>query len=194
MAASRNALIAVAVVAAGAAGILAGRWISERRIVEVTEAPAAAWKAGDDFPAIALTTEWGDSLSTDALLAHGGVVLFLDLECPPCADMARKWDRAVSDGIVPAEQVVAITSQPGDAISRFRADTGVQIAVYRDPGPSFLLNGWVTSFPVEVIVGADGAVAAVSYDAAAPVDEGALRAALATGEPTGSTAQESGHH
>lgn len=179
MAASRNSIIAIAVVVAGTAGILVGRWLSERRVVEVTHAPVAAWNPGDEFPSFLLTSEWGDSLSTGTLLAHGGVVLFLDLECPPCSDMARKWDRAVSDGVVPVEQVVAITSQPADAMARFREDTGLQIALYRDPGPSFLLNGWITSFPVEVIVGSDGAVVAINYDAAAPVDEAALQAALA---------------
>lgn len=182
MAASRNSLIAIAVVLAGTAGVLTGRWLSERRVVEMTHAPAASWTPGDPFPSLHLTTEWGDSVLSDVLLARGGVVLFLDLECPPCSDMAKKWDLATRDGVIPVEQVVAVTSQPADAIARFRQDAGLGIALYRDPGPAFLLNGWVTSFPVEVIVGQNGTVASVGYDATAPVPHALLRAAFVTSD------------
>lgn len=176
---SQGAIIAVAVVVAGVAGLAVGRLIAERRVVEVSHVTAAVWQRGDVFPSFTLLTEWGDSVETDALLARGGVVMFLDLECPPCVDMALKWDRAVNDGVVTIEQVVAITSQNAAAIARFREEAELQIAVYRDPGPAFLENHWITSFPVEVIVGRDGAVVSVSENPATPVDTGILRAAFA---------------
>ena len=178
---ARGVIIVVAVVVAGGAGMGVGRWIAERRVVRVSHVASSVWQRGDAFPAINLQTEWGESVTTRALLARGGVVLFLDLECPPCVEMARKWNRAVDEGKVDAEQVVAITSQPVAAIARFRQDLNLQINVYRDPGPAFLSKGWITSFPVEVIVRDDGVVVSVTDDAGAPVDGALLQAALVGG-------------
>jgi peroxiredoxin len=170
-------IIALAVVMAGGLGVMMGRWMGERRIVQLSPAPVAAWQRGDIFPSLQLLTEWGDSVASDALLAGGGVVLFLDLECPPCVDMARKWNRAVRDDVVAADQVVAITAQVPVAIARFRQEEDLQFNLYQDPAAAFLANGWITSFPVEVIVGDDGAVVSVTDNAHAPVGNDALQSA-----------------
>ncbi|HEX5131048.1 MAG TPA: redoxin domain-containing protein [Candidatus Krumholzibacteria bacterium] len=173
---SRNVAIAAIVVIAMGAGMFVGRYIAAHRVVEVVQ-PAVTWHAGDVLPPFALVSESGDSVTSTDMLTHGGVVLVLDLECPPCVEMAQKWNRAINDGVVRVDQVIGITMHSRDAIARFRADTGIQFAVYRDAESALLSNGWVMSFPLEVIVGEGGTVVAVSGDSTAPIDQDAIQAA-----------------
>jgi len=179
---TQGIIIAIAVVVAGASGLAVGRYLAARRMVEVAPAPYAVWHPGDTFPVMSLQTEWGDSVSTRTLLARGGVVLFVDLECPPCVAMAHKWDQAAKDGVLDPSQIVVVTAQPAGKIGPFRQQGHLDINVYRDPAQTFLANQWITSFPVEVIVDDAGRVVSVGDNPAKPIDERALQSALVMGQ------------
>lgn len=174
-------VVVVMVVVAGFGGIAVGRYLGSKRAAGDPVAPAAVWRAGDTFPELKLETEWGDSVSTRTLLARGGVVLFLDLECPPCVAMARRWDQAAKAAVLDPAQIVAVTAQPAAKIGPFRQQENLGINVYRDPASEFLANQWITSFPVEVIVDDTGRVVSVNDNPARPIDEKTLQSALVTG-------------
>jgi peroxiredoxin len=174
----RSVVWAAAVIGVAAGGFWLGQRLGHRGEGAANVIINGPWKPGDPFPTVTLRTEAGDSTSTATLLRDGGVVLFLDLECPPCLDMARKWNRAVADGLIPVEQVVAIADHPDAAIGRFRADNHLDIAVYRDPASDFMSRYGVSSYPLEVMVDAAGAVVHSSGNPADPIDEQMLAALL----------------
>jgi hypothetical protein len=114
-------------------------------------------------------------------LADGGVALFLDLECPPCIEMAGTWTDAIRSGTVAADRVVAITGNPDVAVQRFREQYSPAFGIYRDVEQAFYANGWITAYPVEVMVGDGATVLAVNEDASRPIDDAMLQSAIAGG-------------
>jgi hypothetical protein len=178
---SRSALVIIAVVVAGVAGVMVGRHLSSQRMVEQVHDAATTWQTGDAFPDVNLVSEWGEATSTMSLLADGGVALFLDLECPPCIEMAGTWTDAIRSGSVAADRVVAITGNPDVAVQRFREQYSPAFGIYRDVEQAFYANGWITAYPVEVMVGDGATVLAVNEDASRPIDDAMLQSAIAGG-------------
>lgn len=170
------AALLVAVFAVGIAGVWVGTLIRERsasnRVHEVSaKLPTSLLSPGDAFPNVELSGAAGGRLNTvDAFQERGGIVLFVDLECPPCTDMCLRWQQAVHDGIVDLDQVVGVTYHPIEVSERYRAEHGLEFAIYRDDEGVFRRVFEVTRFPLEVVVGASGQVQSTSYDSVSPVD------------------------
>lgn len=183
----RNAGLAAALFVVGVAGVLAGSALRARispaartdAYVAPEPASLSLLKPGIAFPdaAVAGTDEF--HRTADAIGADGAVFLFLDLECPPCGDMARKWEDARVAAAPLGLRIVAVTNQPPEAIAGFVTEHGLTFPVVEDTGHVFLADWRVQRFPLEVIVGADGRIRSVSYDSVRPVDAGRLSELLA---------------
>lgn len=92
--------------AVGIAGVVVGHLIRgglpAARNREVTmPVPTSLLKVGKAFPDVPVLTWNGTAIQTGEMIGGTGcVVLFLDLECPPCEEMVARWERALDDGIV----------------------------------------------------------------------------------------------
>lgn len=181
----RVVALAAGVFAVGVAGVWVGTLLRERvargQSVEVSaRAPRSLLHAGDAFPDVALEDAAGNGLSTTDLLANaGGVVLFIDLECPPCTDMCLRWQRAIDAGVIPADQVIGVTNQTTEVAETYRSEHGLRFDIYHDPGGVFRHEYDVSRFPLEVVVGESGRVRSTSYESASDVDTEALARQLA---------------
>lgn len=153
----------------GVVGIVAGQWIRGRLLREptgavVTHTPPPGLRVGQRLPVMVLVSERGDTLSSVDLIEGGAVVLLLDPDCPPCADMARKWQRAIKDRVVDPPAVWAVSAQPADAIRRFKEETAITFPVYRDARETLHRVYDVTQYPLELIVDHTLRIQSTSYD------------------------------
>lgn len=180
---SRILLFSVMVFVFGVGGVLSGYFI--RRALSpkpkvVMRAPESLLKTDMDFPEVFLTTQDGQTVGATELRGDAGcVVLFLDLDCPPCGDMAEKWQEVLASGRPPDLHVFAVTNYPVGAIKGFQLDHGITFPIVQDAGGVFRTTYKVNRFPLEVVVGASGKIRSVSYDADAPVDRARLSRLLA---------------
>lgn len=173
----RPVLFVVLVFAVGIAGVFVGNVLRTRvhtggASTVTIPVPTSLLDVGDPFPEVALVGEGGSEVSSLDIVPGGGVVLFLDLECPPCTDMGRRWQRAHDDGLVDA--LCAVTYHPADAVESYKAEHGLTFPVYRDTAMTFRSEYQVDRFPLEIVVGASGTIRSTSYDSASPVDPVAL--------------------
>jgi len=180
----RPALFLVLVFVVGTAGVLTGRLIRTRvagapTATVTARVPMPLLRAGDVFPDLPLVNDTGEAERTAALIGGTGmVVLFLDLECPPCADTALRWQRAIEEGVIGADQVMAITYQSHEAMAMFREEHGLVYRFFQDADLAFHRGFEVNRFPLEVIVGASGLVHSTRFDSASPVDAERLQGQL----------------
>ena len=127
--------------------------------------PKTALQAGTPFPAVDLIDEGGQRrLSSELFASEGGVVLFLELECPPCVESAQRWQRLVTEGRVPASQVCGITMQSPAQIAAFRSELGLDFEILQDDGRRFFDEYRVTHFPMEVVVDGGGIIRDIGRD------------------------------
>lgn len=183
----RNVGLAAAAFVIGVAGVLAGSALRSRMspaartdaYVPPEPASLSLLKPGVAFPDAAVAGTDQFTRTADAIGPDGAVFLFLDLECPPCGDMARKWEDARVGAAPEGLPIVAVTNQPPEAIAEFVTDHGLTFPVVEDTEHVFLTDWRVQRFPLEVIVGADGRIRSVSYDSVGPVDAGRLSELLA---------------
>jgi len=180
----KRILFVAVVTAVAAAGGLTGRLIRSRGggvpAVVTVRPPMTLLRAGDIFPDLPLVDDAGERTPASALIGGTGmVVLFLDLECPPCAEMALRWQKAIDEGAVDSYQVMAVTYQSHEAMAAFRGEHALAFPFYRDADLAFRERFDVTRFPLEVVVGASGLIHSTSFDSASPIDAGLLREQLA---------------
>jgi len=175
----KTLVLGLGVFAVGVAGVFVGsilRGSVGRTDAYVIPDPVATTllKRGMAFPDAAIAGVDGSASTTDLIGAEGAVFLFLDLECPPCATMAEKWQAVVDQGAFPGLRVVAITNQPPDEVAAFRDEHGLGFPIVQDVDGLYLTTWRVQRFPLEVIVGGDRRIRSVSYDSVTPVDLPAL--------------------
>jgi peroxiredoxin len=178
----------VLVFCVGVAGVLVGNvlrgYFSGSRTTNVTaHVPRSLLRLGMVFPNVEVVGEKGDIRRTGDLLGSGGsVVLFLDLECPPCNDMALKWQSAVDKREVEAERVWGITFHSTEVIRTYKAENGLRFPIFTDSLQTFLRDYEVNRFPLEVIVGASGKIRSTSYDSESPIDLARLAGLFSDGK------------
>jgi peroxiredoxin len=112
------------------------------------------------------------------LSPRGGVVLFLDLECPPCTEMAAKWQAILDEGAVDELAVIGIANHPLHIIEEYVTAHGIRFPVAADTSHTFLREYEVDRFPLEVIVSPAGKIVSTSYDSGRVIEYKELRAAL----------------
>jgi peroxiredoxin len=176
----RMFLLLVVVFAVGILGVFSGNLIRahfyQNQSPMLTARPSRSLlHAGLKFPNAVLLRETGDAVRTRDLMApDGAVVLFLDVECPPCVAMSLKWQRLLDDGSVPNLRVIGVMNRPAATIDAFRRDHDIRFPVLADSSHLFLRSYQVDRFPLEVWVDHSGRVAATSYDAERAIDVEAL--------------------
>ena len=176
--------LALGVFGVGVAGVVVGSLLRgvtlNRSDAYIASDPVATslLKRGMLFPDAEIAGWEGSTRTTQALGTTGTVFLFLDLECPPCVDMARRWQAVVDGGGIPGLSLVGVTYQPSDVADSFREEHGIEFPIVEDTGHVFLTEWRVQRFPLEVVVGSDGRVRSLSYDSATPVDLDALAVRL----------------
>jgi hypothetical protein len=164
-------LLVVAVALVGVAGVYVGRSLrTQSAPVGNIAVPTSLLEAGEVFPEVGLRDEAGDSTNSLDTVPGGGVVLFLDLECPPCAAMAQRWQRAREAGLIEPGGLCAVTYHRGDSVREFKAEHGLTFPFYRDSLMVFRKEYRVDRFPLEVVVGRSGRIRATSYDSETPID------------------------
>jgi peroxiredoxin len=175
----------VLVFVVGVGGVLVGHVLRDRlgdsQKTELTmPAPKSLLKSGMMFPDVTVVSENGATMHTGEMIGgEGCVVLFLDLDCPPCQDMTDKWQRAADRGDISYHQLWGITFHPRDVVDEYAATHGVGFPIIVDTSLTFFREYEVNRFPLEVVVGASGNIRATSYNAAAPVDAKELAGMLA---------------
>lgn len=171
--------LALGVFGVGIAGVLVGSAL--RGTVGRTDAyagldPTATTllKAGMTFPDATIAGGGDAAHTADLIGTDGTVFLFLDLECPPCGEMASKWQAVLDQGAFPGLRVVGITNQPPANSESFREEHGLTFPIVEDVDHLFLTDWRVQRFPLEVVVGSDRRIRSVSFDSVHPVDPSAL--------------------
>lgn len=172
----RGAGFAVALVLVGAAGLWTGRAVQRARRSDpppVPAPPVPAFAAGDAFPAVPLLAEDGFELSSDRMLGErGGVVLFLDPQCPACSEAVAIWQAWLDAGALDGIALVGVSSATLEAIAAYRDDHGLGFPIYADRGGVFAGRYGVEMVPTTVLVDATGTVVFAGYQPLAELDPG----------------------
>ncbi|GJM43564.1 MAG: hypothetical protein DHS20C21_04060 [Gemmatimonadota bacterium] len=132
------------------------------------------------FPDVAVVAPAGTLRTSELARPHGCVFLFLDLQCPPCVDMAVKWQEALDSQSIEELRVVGITNHSADVIQRFRESHGLHFPVAEDSARVFLHDHRVERFPLEVVVGESGRIRSLRYNSGEPIDLARVAADLAS--------------
>jgi peroxiredoxin len=176
----RSGLIVVLVLVVTALGVFSGRLVrkfalSSESSVVTMPAPTSLLKKGEPFPDVVVQLSGDFASYTSTLLSpRGGVVLFLDLECPPCTDMAAKWQAILDEEEVEDLNVLGIANHPLHIIEGYTAEHGIRFPVVADTSHTFLREYKVDRFPLEVIVSRRGTIVSTSYDSGRAIDFGKL--------------------
>lgn len=179
----RFVLMLFAVFVVGLGGVFAGLAVRGRVASKpqvILREPTSLLRTGTELPGVDLMLADGSLVASREFIGDGGcVVLFLDLECPPCYDMVAKWEAArVVNGLEDI-RVVGITNYPVDAIEAYRAENGITFPVAVDPDQVYRHEYDVNRFPLEVVIGKSGRIRSLSYFTDARVDVEGLTAMLA---------------
>jgi peroxiredoxin len=159
------ALVALAV----AAGLWTGRAVQRARQPDpppapAPPAPAPAFAAGDPFPAVPLLAADGAEVSSDALVGErGGVVLFLDPDCPACGEAVAVWQTWLEAGALDGIPVIGVSGDTPESIATYRDGHGLDFPIYTDPGGIFATEHGVTMVPTTVLIDAAGTVRFAGY-------------------------------
>lgn len=175
----RRAAFVVAALAVAFAGMRVGAMLRARN-QPVLEAPAFPFEPGQALPDVQLADSTGATIGSVALVAerHGAVMLFLDPNCHSCEAMATRWQRAVEQGAIEPERVIAVTRSPADVNAQYRATHALAYPLYQDVESAFLEKHGVVTYPMEMEVGASGNIRALSTDSVNDVDGDKIRALI----------------
>ncbi len=170
----RGAGFAAALIAVGAAGLWTGRAVQRARQPDPPPAPAPpvpAFAAGDPFPAVPLVAADGSTVSSDALLGgRGGVVLFLDPDCPACGEAVAVWQSWLDAGALDGLPVVGVSGDTPESVAAYRSAHGLDFPIHTDPGRVFATEHGVTMVPTTVLIDPAGTVRFAGFQPLAGVE------------------------
>jgi hypothetical protein len=92
--------------------------------------------------------------------------------------MAARWERGLSEGLIEAERVFGVTSATAAVNASYRAQHALSFPIYQDVENAYLQRHGVVTYPMEVVVGASGEIAALSTDSKTPIDGESIRALI----------------
>jgi len=185
-----NSVLLLGVIIAAGGGLYLG--LGMRETFNPTEVryeqttPTALLGPGEEFPEAPLMDADSTVHSTSMLLANGGVVIFMDIGCPPCSVMSENWNDVLAtwDYHPP---VLGISSAPMDRIARYREHLGVTFPILCDTGMVFETAYQVVDFPFQLVIDSAGMIRTSTYDSRQIIDTAdviALLRPLATSEVT----------
>ncbi len=172
-----NAVLILGVVIAAGAGLYLGLGMREKlnpiefRYEEST--PNALLGTGEEFPDVPVMDADSVIHATSTLLANGGVVIFMELGCPPCSVMSAGWGEALAKWS-DHPPVLGIADAPVDRIARYLENLGVAFPIYCDTGKTFATAYQVIDFPLQLVVDNTGMIRAQTYDSRQIIDTAAI--------------------
>lgn len=170
----------VVALAVGYAGIRVGGSLRARNAPPLAEAPDFPFMPGDAFPDVLLADSLGTGVGSIELVSRtrGAVVLFLDPACEGCSEMATRWERALSEGVIAPDRVFGVSAETAAENARYRVAHALSYPIYQDVESAFLLRHGVDTYPMEVVVNGAGTVQAVSTDSRTPIDGESIHALI----------------
>ncbi|HWO56271.1 MAG TPA: redoxin domain-containing protein, partial [bacterium] len=181
-----NILLVLAVVAAAGSGLYLGLGMREKfqtpTPVYESYTPNPLMAEGEEFPDVPVMRADSSVRPTSDLLAGGGVVIFMELGCPPCSVMALQWNEALRGWSDPPP-VFGIAAASLERIAAYRDKLGLAFPVYSDTGDVYATAYQVVDYPMRLVIDADRIIRARSYDARAPIDTAQV-SALVRGDTT----------
>jgi len=141
-------------------GVYAGMRFRQAQAPSTAEVriPDSKLTVGQAFPDVGLRSPQGQAASSAALVDGGGVVMFLSLDCQPCAQMVARWSELEAAGELAGVTTVGITSGDPSRVEPYREEKGLRFPIYLDPERTFIRDWEVQAVPYVVVVGPDGAV------------------------------------
>lgn len=170
---------AVLLIVVGIGGVLVGHVVRDRlpgrqKPMGTMPVPVSLLRVDTPFPDVPLVGPDGETAYTGSLAGDGSVVLFLDLDCPPCDAMSARWQAAWdADAILPG-RLWGVTYFPRDVVEQYARDHNIGFPIYVDSLRTFHTQYEVNRFPLEVVVGSSGLIRSTSYDSESPVEIGRI--------------------
>jgi peroxiredoxin len=155
-------LTAAVVVAAGFVGVYVGS--ASRSVVDESPQPALTdifpnlkLVPGASFPDLPLVADDNTEISSHQVIGpEGAIVVFVDLGCPPCEELTKKFQSLIEAGDLRADQVVGIgPTTPVDYLSGFYTTYGLTFPIYSDTAARFMHEFGVQGYPIMLVVGPD---------------------------------------
>lgn len=169
----KGSLFVLAVVVAAVAGLYFGLGLRERLqpadVRYETFAPNHLLGAGEEFPHVPIMATDSAMTTTSDLLTDGGVVIFMELGCPPCSVMSQNWSKALQSWNDPPP-VFGIAYASLERIARYRDYLSIEFPIYSDTGDVFATAYQVTDYPMRLIVDTAGVIRSQAYDCHELVD------------------------
>ena len=176
-----NGILLLASIVAAGAGLFFGLGVRERfQPAEVRyeqSTPSALLGVGEEFPGMPLMAEDSSIQTTSVLLVNGGVVIFMELGCPPCSVMSTNWSEAIATWGNPPP-VIGIASASLESIRRYREHLALRFPVYCDTGMALETAYQVVDFPLRLIIDTAGIIRSTTYDSQEPIDSATVTALL----------------
>lgn len=182
----KSVLVVVVIFAAAAAGVylgmsLRGNGVGPKPVEAAQDPNGPSTKLVSDtpFPEVTLFDETGATQSSTQLLGgKGGVILFMELGCPPCKEMSLKWQSAIDKGEANDISLLGVTINLPVNIRPYRLKNKLTFPIYSDTMNVFMDKYDVTNYPLEMVVGKSGKVTYTTFNSAEPIDFGKLREQL----------------
>jgi peroxiredoxin len=150
------------------AGVYVGMSLKESSSappVEPYSEPTSKLASGMTFPDVQVMDESSKPVMTSDMLAgKGGVILFMELGCPPCVEMTEKWVQAIKSGEAKDISVYGIAINLPMHIYSYRMKKGISFPIYSDSAGVFINQYDVTSYPMQVVVGKSGVIRYTNFD------------------------------
>jgi peroxiredoxin len=171
----RSALFLAAVLIVAAAGAWLGTAARSRfgrpPVDDSNDIPQSFLTVGTEFPDVHLVAEDGTAHTTHELLAgRGGVVMLLEIGCPPCSLMTARWQHELDSGALANVPVLGIAMSSPAHIRQYKTDAGLTLPIYSDGQRRFQGEYAVDAYPLNLVVSAAGRIVAETYDANAPIE------------------------
>lgn len=173
----KSVLMVVIVFVVAVGGVLLGMKLRDnagsasQATAEDSNAPMSLLKIGAAFPNVNVIDEGGTATTTGAVLGdRGGVVLFMELGCPPCKEMSEKWQKAINSGEAKDIPLYGVTINLPVNIRPYRLKHNLTFPIYSDSVNFFMDSMQVENYPLQVVVGKSGKVESFTFDSNEELD------------------------
>lgn len=179
----RSALFLIAVLLVAAAGAWLGIAVRSRFGKPPVDERAIDLQSlltvGSEFPDVPVVDEDGTPRTTHELLAdRGGVVMLLEIGCPPCSLMTARWQHELDSGSLANIPVLGIAMSSPAHIRQYKSVAGLTLPIYSDDQRRFQGEYAVDAYPLNLVVSAAGRIVEQTHDANAPIEPDRLEQLL----------------
>ncbi len=145
-----------------------------------TQGPTSKLQVGMVFPDLELmASDSGRVRTSDFVANDGSVFIFMQTDCPPCESMTAKWQTLINNGEIERDQVLGITIEPPQHVTKYAQKHGLTFPIYADTAMAFLKSYDVSDYPLVVIVGKSGKIKMYTFDSRVSFEADELKMGLA---------------